>query len=87
MDENNPKIYYVIRYDHKYGTDVIGLFATKDEAELYARKQIIEPYFEDYATSEDDPIPDRGDWLEFTDGRESIGIETVQEPGWWNPNE
>lgn len=80
-------MYYVIRYEHKYGTDVIGLFATQEEAELYARQDIIEAYFDDYAQNEDDPMPTIAGWSEFTDGRESIGIDVVQEPGWWKPNE
>jgi len=81
------KSYYVVQYDHKYGSDVIGLFATQEEAELYARKDIIEAYFDDYAQEEDEPMPTIADWPEFTDGREYIAIHTVQEPGWWNPNE
>lgn len=80
-------IYFVIRYEHKYGTDVIGLFSTEEEAQLYARTQIIEPYYDDYAHDEGDPIPSIVEWAEFTDGREFIGIDTVQHPGWWNPNE
>ena len=50
-------IYYVVQYDHKYGSDVIGLFATQEEAELYARKDIIEHYFNDFAQEEDEPMP------------------------------
>jgi hypothetical protein len=80
-------IYYVVQYDHKYGSDVIGLFATQEEAELYARKDIIEHYFDDYAHDEGDPMPTIADWPEFTDGREFIAIHTVQHPGWWKPND
>lgn len=78
-------IYYVIRYENKYSTDVIGLFATEEEAELYARQDIIEAYFNEYAKNEDDPMPTIAEWFEFTNCRESIGIEAVQEPGWWTP--
>jgi hypothetical protein len=87
MENNTNNTYYVVQYDHKYGSDVIGLFATQQEAELYARKDIIEQYFDDYAQEEDDPMPTIADWPEFTDGREYIAIHTVQGPGWWKPRE
>ena len=80
-------MYFAINYEHKYGNDVIGLFATEEEAELYARQQIIEAYFDDFAQNEDDPIPTIFGWAEFTDGRESIQIVVLDEPGWWKPNE
>jgi hypothetical protein len=75
---------YCVVYHHRYGTDVIGLFAFEHDAEDYIQNEIVNQYKGDW--DDDGMVPTPYTWTEYTEGEESVEIHYMRTPGWYKPN-
>jgi hypothetical protein len=74
---------YIVLYNHRYGTDVVGLFAFEHDAEDYIQHEIVDKYKGDW--DDDGMVPTPYTWTEYTEGEEAIDIVYMRTPGWYKP--